>query len=291
VRLNWGIEFLARNNGANQEGALSSLGKELSMGRLEGKVAIVTGGGSGIGRASAIRFAKEGAKVVVGDWSEEWGEETASAIKAGGGEAIFVKTDVSSEDDVKKMIQTTVNTYGKLDILFNNAGILEVEDVAITDCTAANFDKVISINLRSAFLGIKYAIPEMLKTGGGSIVNTASGAARDGWPHIPAYSAAKGGITALSRQVAADFTTRSIRINCILPGLTKTRLLEDLQRGNPEVYDQLLALEPSGRFGTPEEIANVALFLASDESSYMTGAELFVGGGLYTITQNKPRYD
>jgi NAD(P)-dependent dehydrogenase (short-subunit alcohol dehydrogenase family) len=272
-------------------GLLNNFRKELTMGRLEGKVAIVTGSGSGIGRASAIRFAEEGAKVVVADWSEEWGGETVSTIKAAGGEAVFVKTDVSNEDDVKKMVKTAVDTYGKLNIIFNNAGILEIEDVAITDCKAANFDKVISVNLRSVFLGIKYAIPEMLKAGGGSIVNTASGAARDGWPHIPAYSAAKGGITALSRQVTADFITKNIRSNCILPGLTKTRLLDDLRRGNPEAFDQLLAMEPSGRFGTPEEIANVALFLASDESSYMSGAELFVGAGLYTVTQNKPRYD
>jgi NAD(P)-dependent dehydrogenase (short-subunit alcohol dehydrogenase family) len=258
------------------------------MGRLDGKVAIITGGSSGIGKASAILFAKEGARVLVSSRTTEKLQETVQTIKAAGGEAIFTKTDVSNEEDVKEMIKTAVATYGKLNVLFNNAGILEIEDVPITECKAENFDKVIGINLRGVFLGIKYAIPEMLKAGGGSIVNTASGAARDGWPHIPAYSASKGGITGLSRQVAADYTSKNIRINCILPGLTKTGMLEDLQRGNPDVYDEILALQPSGRFATPEEIAQVALFLASDESSYMTGGELFTGGGLYVITQNGP---
>jgi len=207
------------------------------MGRLERKVAIVTGSGSGIGKASAILFAKEGAKVVVADWSEEWGEETVSAIKADGGEAIFVKTDVSSEEAIKNMIKTAVDTYGKLDVLFNNAGILEIEDVPITECKAENFDKVISINLRSVYLGIKHAIPEMLKIGGGSIVNTASGAARDGWPHIPAYSAAKGGITGLARQVAADFTSKNIRINCLLlspPGTYQDPPVRKSAEGRPQ---------------------------------------------------------
>jgi len=257
------------------------------MSRLEGKVAIVTGGGSGIGKASATLFAKEGAKVVVADWLPEWGEETVRVIRAAGGEAVFVKTDVSETTDVQNMIKTAVDTYGKLNVLFNNAGILELEDVSITECKEENYDKLLSINLKGVFLGMKYAIPEMLKVGGGSIINTSSGTAIRGWHHFPSYAASKGGIIGLSRQVATDFITKNIRVNCINPMHVLTPMLEKLQR-DPDVWNRILALHPARRLGTPEEIAQIVLFLASDESSYLNGEDILTDGGMLTVGYREP---
>ena len=258
------------------------------MARLEGKVAIVTGSGSGIGRASAILFAKEGAKVAVADWVAEGGEETVRMIKADGGEAIFVKTDISNEEDVKNMVKTAVDTYGKLDILYNNAAIFEVEELPLAECKAENFDKVININLKGVFFGMKYAIPEMLKIGGGSILNTSSGTAIQGWYHFPAYAASKAGILGLSRQAATDYLRKNIRVNCILPMFIMTPMFENLKR-NPETWKLISDLQPLGRFAKTEEVAQIALFLASDESSYITGAEIPADGGCLSVYYAGPK--
>ena len=249
------------------------------MGKLDGKVAIITGAGSGMGRASAILFAKEGAKVVVVDWVAEGGEETVKTIKANGGEAVFVKTDVSKAADIQKMIKTAVDNYGKLNVLFNNAAILDFEGVPLADCTEEKFDRLMSINVKGVFFGMKYAIPEMLKAGGGSIINSASHVVDRTLYNFCGYTASKAAVMGLSRQAAADYITKNIRVNVILPGYIRTPMLESFLAGNPEIEKQLLSVQPIGRFGTPEEVARVALFLASDDSSYMTGADIPVEGG------------
>lgn len=247
------------------------------MGRLDGKVAIITGGGSGIGRATAVVFAKEGARVVVADWIAEGGKETVSMIKEAGGEAIFIKTDVSKAEDIKNMIKTSVNTYGKLDILMNIAGIVG-EEVSTIDCTEEVFNKIIAVNLNGVWLGMKYAIPEMLKTGGGSIVNTASIAALEAYKGIPAYAASKGGVLSMSRVAAIEFAAKNIRVNCIAPGHVATPLF--LGCWSPDQLKHLEDIAPQGRLGKPEEIAQVALFLASDESSHITGQTVVADGGI-----------
>lgn len=247
------------------------------MGRLDGKVAIITGGGSGIGRATAVVFAKEGARVVVADWIAEGGKETVSMIKEAGGEAIFIKTDVSKAEDIKNMIKTSVNTYGELNILMNIAGIVG-EEVSTIDCTEEVFNKIIAVNLNGVWLGMKYAIPEMLKTGGGSIVNTASIAALEAYKGIPAYAASKGGVISMSRVAAIEFAAKNIRVNCIAPGHVATPLF--LGCWSPDQLKHLEDIAPQGRLGKPEEIAQVALFLASDESSHITGQTVVADGGI-----------
>jgi NAD(P)-dependent dehydrogenase (short-subunit alcohol dehydrogenase family) len=251
------------------------------LGRLDGKVAIVTGGGSGMGRASAILFAKEGAKLVVAGRRAEKIEETVSMIRKVGGEAISVKTDVSKTEDVKNMVKTTIDTYGKLDILLNNAGIVEQESVPMHEVKEEDFDKVVAINLKGVFLCMKYAIPEMLKTGGGSIVNQGSNSCIQGAPCLSSYSASKGGVASLSRAAAMDYLRQNIRINWTMPGLIPTPLItQELTKGDKKALKKLEAKQPLGRFGTEEEIANLALFLASDESSYITATGIRVDGAL-----------
>ena len=249
------------------------------MSRLDNKVAIVTGSGSGIGKASAILFAKEGAKVTVSCRTIETGEEVVRTIKKGGGEAIFVRTDVSKVEDVKRMIRVTVDTYGRLDVIFNNAGI-QGDIVYTADLTEEGWDKIIDINLKGVWLGMKYAIPEMLKTGGGSIINTASICAMEAVRGDPCYSASKGGIIALSRVTAIEYVTKNIRVNCINPGPILTVLQEEIQRLDPKSFNQMVAEIPMGRLGKPEEVAQLALFLASDESSYITGSAFLIDGGV-----------
>jgi len=253
------------------------------MGRLDGKVAIITGAGSGteraagMGKVTAVLFAKEGAKVVVTDIAVRGGEETVRVIKEAGGEAIFVKADVSKTEDVKNMIKTAIDTYGKLDVLVNCAGIVAEEGSTI-DCPEEVFDKVIAINLRGVWLGIKYAIPEMIKTGGGSIVSFASIASEEAFLGVPAYSAAKGGVVSLSRVAAVEFASKNIRVNCISPGTVITPMF--LTCWTQEALESFVKIIPQGRFGKPEEVAQGVLFLASDESSHITGQTLIVDGGI-----------
>jgi NAD(P)-dependent dehydrogenase (short-subunit alcohol dehydrogenase family) len=247
------------------------------MGKLHGKVAIITGAGSGLGRAMALLFGKEGAKVVVADRVAEGGEEMVNIIKKAGGEAIFIKTDVSNAADVRRMVQITVRAFGRLDILVNNAGITAKEGSTI-DCTEEIFDEIIATNLKGVWLGMKYAIPEMLKTGGGSIINMASIAAFRIFATIPIYAASKGGVISLSRSAAVEFASRNLRINCIAPGPIGTPM--SLGTWTKEVHDSFVKLTPRRQLGSPEEIAQVAMFLASDESSHVTAQTLTVDGGM-----------
>lgn len=247
------------------------------MGRLDGKVTIITGAGSGIGRATAILFAKEGAKVVVADCVAESGEQTVNMVKEASGEAIFIKTDVSETKDIKNMIKTTVDTYGKLDVLMNNAAIL-MEEGCTVDCTEEVFDQTIATNLKGVWLGMKYAIPEMLKAGRGSIVNTASIGAVEGLAGIGAYSASKGGVISLSRVTAVEYAAQNIRVNCINPGVIATPMV--LASFSSETIRHLMEVTPKARFGEPQEVAHVALFLASDESSWITAQTVVADGGI-----------
>lgn len=243
-------------------------------GRLDGKVAIVTGAGSGMGAATAKLFAAEGAKVVVADIS---GKETEVAAAAGPN-AIATHVDVSKTADVQAMIKLAVDSFGRLDIIYNNAGVNGML-VSTHEYPEDEFDRIVAINLKGVFLGMKYAIPHMLKVGGGSIINTSSMAAIVAFPLMSAYCASKGGVSALTRLTAAEYAGQNIRCNAILPGAIDT----GMTKGLPADYIAgAVAATPAGRIGTPEEIAGLALFLASDESSFITGTCTPVDGG-YTV--------
>jgi len=248
------------------------------MGRLDGKVAVITGAASGIGRATALLFADEGAKVVVADWDEAKGRRVAAEISGGGGSSTFVKVDVSKPEDVQAMVGTAVDAYGRLDVLFNNAGI-EGETAPTADCSLENWERVIAINLKGVFLGMKYGIAAMLNSGGGSIINNASVAGLVGFPGIPAYSASKGGVIQLTKTAALEYAKQGIRVNVICPGVIWTPMVERFVAPSEEVRKTLEAAEPIGRFGQPEEVARLALFLACDDSSFCTGAPFVVDGG------------
>jgi NAD(P)-dependent dehydrogenase (short-subunit alcohol dehydrogenase family) len=250
------------------------------MGRLDGKVAIVTGAGSGIGRRAAVTFASEGARVVVGDVADEAGQETVGEIEGAGGEATFVHADVSTAYDAEGMVRFAVETYGGLHVLMNNAGIFHPEDDSILTTSEEVWDRTLAINLKGVFLGCRYGIPAMLDAGGGSIVNVASFVALMGaaTPQI-AYTASKGGVLAMTREIAVEFARRGIRANSICPGPIETPLLQELL-SDPARRQRRLVHIPMGRLGQAQEIANAALFLASDESSLMTGAALVVDAGI-----------
>jgi len=249
------------------------------MSRLTGKVAVVTGAASGIGEATAKLFAGEGASLVLADWDADRGEQVAEAVRQNGAKAVFVKTDVSKPEDVQAMINAAVQNYGRLDVIFNNAGIEGEMNKPTADCTLENWHRVIAINLTGVFLGMKYAIPEMLKGGGGSIINTASIAGIVGFAGIPAYCAAKGGVVQLTKTAAIEYAKQNVRVNVICPGVIATPMVDRAIGGSEEARKAFTATEPVGRFGTAEEVANVALFLASDESSFCTGAPFIVDGG------------
>ncbi len=246
---------------------------------LEGKVALVTGGSSGIGRASALAFAGKGAKVVVADVQVKGGEETVRMIKDTGREAIFVKADVSKASDVETLINTAVRKYSRLDCAHNNAGI-EGVSASTTDCTEENWDRVIGINLKGVWLCMKYEIPQMLKQGGGAIVNTSSVAGLVGFRYIPAYCASKGGIISLTRAAALEYADRGIRINAVCPGVIRTPMVERLTGGKKEFEEQYIKIEPVGRLGTSEEVAEAVVWLCSDAASFVVGHPMVVDGGL-----------
>jgi NAD(P)-dependent dehydrogenase (short-subunit alcohol dehydrogenase family) len=253
------------------------------MGKLDGKVAIITGGGSGFGEATALLWAKEGAKVVIADWVAEGGEATVRKIKAAGGEAIFVKVDVSKTEDVKKMVNTAVDTYGKLDILFNNAGIQWGPKGPISynlaDYPEEEADRVIAVNFKGVYLGMKYAIPKMIEAGGGSIISTASTCVFNACQGSAVYSGTKGAVYSLSKTVAMEYVQMGIRCNTIGPGPGRTPLHKDFIKANPEAWKTIESAIPMQRATEPEDVANAALFLASDESKYITGQNIMVDGG------------
>lgn len=247
------------------------------MRRLDGKVAIITGGGSGMGREASILFAEEGAKVVIVDWVAEGGQETLRMVKEACGEAIFVRADVSKTEDVKRMIKAATDTYGKLNVLYNNAAIAPYEP--LIQSTEENWEKVISVNLKGIWLGMKYAIPEMIKAGGGSIINTASFVVDAIQRGSAIYGASKGGVVVMSKVAAVEHAHQNIRVNCIKPGIIVTPMSLSCY-GDPEARRRAEATVPMGRLGQPGEIAKVALFLASDESSLITGTEILADGGI-----------
>lgn len=248
--------------------------------RLAGKVAVITGAGSGIGRATAVLFARESAKVVVADMSEAGGRETVSMIQEAGGQALFVQVDVTRAADVEAMVRAAVEQYGRLDILYNNAGI-QIKGTA-TGMTEEAFEKVMAVNVKGVWLGCKYAIPQMERQGGGVIVNTASGAALIGTRENVAYCASKGAVLQLTRQIALDYAAAGIRVNAVAPGVVDTPLMAPVfaQTGNTAQAKEMTgARHPLGRLAQPEEIAKAVLFLASDDSSFSTGSCLVVDGG------------
>ena len=248
--------------------------------RLSGKVAIITGAGSGIGRASALLFAREGAKVVVADIDREAAERTAGEIKNAEGEATFAQVDVSKAAEVERMVKTCMEAFEGVDILYNNAGMPGPDGVDIV--SEEDWDKAIDVNLKGVFLGCKYAIPEMRKRGGGSIISTSSVAGLVGSMSSPTYSAAKGGVVLWTKAAAVALSKYKIRVNCLCPAPIETPMLIHFFDWSPDPekalqnYTNSLSL---GRIGTPEEVARAALFLASDESSFITGVALPVDAG------------
>jgi NAD(P)-dependent dehydrogenase (short-subunit alcohol dehydrogenase family) len=244
-----------------------------------GKVVLVTGGSYGIGRAAAIGFAQRGAKVIIADRDLSRGEETLQLVKDAGGDAIFVKADVSLEPDVKALVEKAVQTYGRLDCAFNNAGIHK-QFVSTVDFQDADWEEMIHVNLKSVWLCMKYEIPQMLKQGKGAIVNTSSAAGLVGAPSNPAYPASKHGVVGITKSTALEFARKGIRVNCVCPGPTRTGMNEELTATNPEIVKMMDQKVPMGRIGEPEEVAAAAIFLLSDEASYITGHALPVDGGI-----------
>ncbi len=249
--------------------------------RLANKVAIITGGGSGMGRAMGILFAKEGAKVVVADITDSAGEETIRLIKTDGGDAIFVHTDVTKAADIERLIKTTIETFSKLDILCNNAGVPQ-RPTPLEATEEAEWDHIYSVNVKGVFLGIKYALLEMKRNGGGSIINTASIGGVRVRPNFAAYSSSKGAVIVLTRAVALELAPYKIRVNCINPTAVATTMWTgflsegaDLEKAKAGI----IRIIPLGRFAKPDDIAYAALYLASDESSMVTGTCLDVDGG------------
>ena len=247
-------------------------------GNLNGKVAFVTGAASGIGRATALAFAREGANVVVADIDQSGNQNTVGMIEGLGGKAVAVVCDVTRSEDVQTSLTTTVNRFGRLDYAFNNAGA-EQRPKLTADITEEEWDRIITINLRSVFLCLKYEIPLMLQHGGGAIVNTSSGAGIKVFGRGAAYAAAKHGVVGLTKDAALDYASSNIRINAICPGIIDTEMMDRFTGGAPEERDRVIAQEPIGRMGRPDEIAATVVWLCSDAASFVTGHAMVVDGG------------
>jgi NAD(P)-dependent dehydrogenase (short-subunit alcohol dehydrogenase family) len=251
-------------------------------GLLENKIALVTGGGSGIGKATALAYAREGAKVVVSGRNVENLAETVREIREAGGEAVFFKVDVARADEVKAMVEFTVETYGSLDCAFNNAGgfyLLGGGLKATAEIDEDDWDRIVSINLKGAFLCMKYELIQMLKQGSGSIVNNSSTDGIRGAVFMASYSASKHGVIGLTQTAALEYATKNIRINAVCPGWIQTRPVELRIKENPKTVEAMLAQEPIGRFGLPEEVAGAVVWLSSDAASFITGHSMAVDGG------------
>jgi NAD(P)-dependent dehydrogenase (short-subunit alcohol dehydrogenase family) len=250
------------------------------MGRLDGKVALITGGASGMGMVASRLFVAEGAKVVLTDVSDEAGERVAESIRAEGGEATYVHADVSREADARAMVDTAVNTYGGLTVLYNNAGVMLADDGSVHATDETIWDTTLAINVKGVAHGCKYGIPAMIDSGGGSIVNVASFVAWMGAATSQtAYTASKGAVLAMTREIAVEYARKGVRCNALCPGPIDTPLLAELL-ADPARRQRRFVHIPMGRLGQAEELAKAALFLASDESSFMTGSSLIVDGGI-----------
>lgn len=254
--------------------------------RFADRVTIVTGAASGIGRATALAFGREGARVMCADINPEGAEAAAREIASAGAEAAALQTNVAEEEEVRQMIAATVRRWGRLDVMFNNAGT--GFGTPLTQMTVEQWDRVMAVNLRGVFLGCKHAIPEMLKTGGGAIVNTASDAGLRASAYLGAYCASKAGVILLTKSAAVEWAARGIRVNCVCPGLVRTPIVDpylkqvqDITGATPEqTWSRLARTHPIGRVGEPEDVARAVLFLASDEAEFVTGVALPVDGGL-----------
>jgi NAD(P)-dependent dehydrogenase (short-subunit alcohol dehydrogenase family) len=248
------------------------------MKEFDGKVALVTGGGSGIGRATALAFAREGAKVVIADRNAQRGEKMVSTIRDAGGIASFRRTDVSVAAETEALVDYTMKTYGRLDLAFNNAGI-EGDVKPLVDQTEANFDTVMDINVKGVWLSMKYEIPRMLEQGGGAIVNSSSVAGVVGFPEIGIYAASKHAVIGLTKTAALEYSAQGIRINAVTPAAIDTEMIDRLADGLKMKKDDLTTFHPIGRLGRVEEVAQAVLWLCSDRASFVTGHSLTVDGG------------
>jgi NAD(P)-dependent dehydrogenase (short-subunit alcohol dehydrogenase family) len=247
-------------------------------GQFDGKVALVTGAASGIGRATALAFAREGARVAVADVSVESGEETVGMIERHGGKAAFIRVDVTAPEQVEEMVSKTVEAYGRLDCAHNNAGIGGI-GVPTDQHTEEDFDRTMAINVKGVWLGMKYQIPQMLKQGGGAIVNTASVVGLVGAANLSAYVASKHAVVGLTKSAALEYARKGVRVNCICPGIVRTPLNENYWAQYPGTEEESLAMEPIGRFARPEEMADGVLWLCSDEASFVHGHPMAIDGG------------
>lgn len=255
------------------------------LGQFDGKVALITGGSSGIGRATSVAFAREGAKVVFGDIDEAGAEETLGMIKDAGGEAFFVNADVSKAADVKAIVDKAIKNYDRLDFAHNNAGI-DGEFATIVANTEDNFDHVIGVNLKSVWLGMKYEIPEMRKRGGGAIVNTASVAGLVAFRTMGPYVASKHGVIGLTKTAALEYSNFGIRVNAVCPGAIRTPMIDAFINNDAEIERNMSALQPIGRMGKAEEVASLILWLCSDASAFITGSAIAIDGGI--VAQSGP---
>jgi len=245
---------------------------------FSGKVAVVTGGTSGIGKAAAIALAQAGANVIVAGRRQAEGEETIRQIQAIGGDGFFVATDVSKEADVQTLIEKTMAHYGRLDIAFNNAGV-DQETTPLPEQTEATYDRIMDINVKGVWLSLKHEIPAMLKNGGGAIVNTTSGLGLVGAVGVPIYVASKHAVEGLTKSVALEYAKQGIRVNAVSPGLIQTEMFDRTVQTNTELMEYFKTTLPMGRIGTPQEVVNAVLWLCSDASSFVTGQSLTVDGG------------